>query len=160
MGLTVLGKSFAVVAGVLGTALATAPAAPADPPPGTEDFHDYPIAQGNYTSPAQDDFYRVFFKTPDGRFCGILPNGGPVGCDSAPRDAPAGSNQTVVSSGGPAEYKHADTPFFTRDVDVLPEGYRLQNWGASCGVGHQGTVMCTTYGGHGFLISAVYGELW
>ena len=48
----------------------------------------------------------------------------------------------------------------TRDVDVLPEGYRLENWGASCGVGYQGTVTCMTYGQHGFTISALYGELW
>jgi hypothetical protein len=38
-----------------------------------------------------------------------------------------------------AEYRHSDTAF-TRDVDVLPAGQRLQNWGASCGVGYQGTV--------------------
>jgi hypothetical protein len=53
---------------------------------------------------------------------GFLPNGGPVGCDAAPRDAPTGSNQTVVNSWGPASYAHSDEPSFTRDVDVLPEG--------------------------------------
>ena len=64
-------------------------------------------------------------------------------------------------SGAPAEYRHSEQPSFTReDVDVLPAGYRLENWGASCGVGHQGTVTCKTYGGHGFTISATYGELW
>jgi hypothetical protein len=102
----------------------------------------------------------VYFKTPDGRSCGIGPNGGPVGCDAVPIDAPTGTNQTVVNSWGPAEYRHSDTPSFTRDVDVLPEGHRLENWGASCGVGYQGTVTCKTYGQHGFLISAVYGFLW
>jgi hypothetical protein len=105
--------------------LTTAPVAQADPPPGVEDIHDLPIAQGRYTTLAQGDFYRVYrvyFKTPDGRFCGILPNGGPVGCDAAPLDAPAGSNQTVVNSWGPATYGHSEEPSFTRDVDVLPEG--------------------------------------
>jgi hypothetical protein len=50
-------------------------------------------------------------------------------------------NQTVVNSWGPA-------------------GYRLENWGASCGVGSGGTVTCTTYGQHGFGISELYGLLW
>jgi len=158
------GKRFAAVAAAVGIGLTTAPVAQADPtadpPPGVEDIHDLPIAQGRYTTPAQGDFYRVYFKTPDGRFCGILPNGGPVGCDAAPRDAPAGSNQTVVNSWGPATFGHSDEPSFTRDVDVLPEGYRLENWGASCGVGSGGTVTCTTYGQHGFAISERYGLLW
>jgi hypothetical protein len=154
------GKRFAGVAGVVGIVLATAPAAQADPPPAAEEMHELPKAEGHYTTNLQGDFYRVYFKTPDGRFCGILPNGGPVGCDAAPRDAPAGSNQTVVSAGFPAEYKHADTPFFTRDVDVLPVGYRLENWGASCGLVRVGVLTCTTYGSHGFTISADYGELW
>jgi hypothetical protein len=158
------GTTFASIVGAAGFAFATAPVAAADPlpepPPGAADIHDLPTAQGHYTTNLQGDFYRVFFKTPDGRFCGILPNGGPVGCDAAPRDAPAGSNQTVVNSGGPGEYRHSDQPFFTRDVDVLPEGYRLENWGASCGMGPQGVLTCTTYGSHGFRISADYGELW
>jgi hypothetical protein len=102
----------------------------------------------------------VFFKTPDGRPCGIGPSGGPVGCDAVPGDAPPGTTQTVVNSGAPAEYRHRDTASFTRDVDVLPEGYRLENWGASCGVGHHGTVTCKTSGQHGFTISSVYGVLW
>jgi hypothetical protein len=99
------GTKFAGIAGAVGFVLVTAPVAQAEPlpepPPGAEDFHDYPIAQGRYTSPAQGDFYHV-----------------------------------------------------------LPDGYRLENWGASCGVGHQGTLTCTTYGRHGFTISALYGELW
>jgi hypothetical protein len=148
---------FAVVAGTVGIAVAMAPMAAADPPPGADDVEDYPVAQGRYTTP--DDLYYVFFRTPDGRHCGIGPNGGPVGCDDVPLDAPPGSNQTVVNSWGPA-YQHSDEPSFTRDVDVLPEGYQLENMGARCGVGHQGTVTCTTYGQHGFTISEVYGVLW
>jgi hypothetical protein len=158
------GKRFACIAGAVGFVLVTAPVAHADPttdpPRDAEELHDLPIAVGQYSSPAAGDFYHVYFKTPDGLFCGILPNGGPVGCDAAPRDAPAGSNQTVVNSWGPAEYRHSDAPSFTRDVDVLPEGYRLDNWGASCGIRQEGTVTCTTYGQHGFTISALYGELW
>jgi hypothetical protein len=142
-----------VAALVLGAAPAAA-ADPAEPP----DIRSFPIAQGNYTTAT--DFYVVFFRTPDGRHCGIGPNGGPVGCDAVPVDAPAGTNQTVVNSWGPASYQHSDAPTFTRDVDVLPEGYRLENWGATCAVGTDSTVICETYGQHGFVISSLYGVLW
>lgn len=137
-----------------------APHAGAEPPPGShsEDIRDYPLAQGNYST--STDFYQVYFRTPDGRSCGIGPNGGPVGCDAVPSDAPPGTNQTVVNSWGPAEYRHSDTASFTRDVDVLPEGYRLQNWGASCAVEEGGAVRCETYGDHGFFITGSDGELW
>ncbi|MGV9802628.1 hypothetical protein ACWDTP_31710 [Mycobacterium sp. NPDC003449] len=138
--------------------LATAPTAAAEPPPGADDIDSYPVAEGHYSSPT--DFYGVFFKTPDGRHCGIGPNGGPVGCDAVPTDAPAGTNQIVVNSGVPATYRFSEQQSFTRDVDVLPEGHRLENWGASCGVGHQGTVTCKTYGQHGFVLSSTYGVLW
>lgn len=148
----------AITAGVVALAAAAAPLAAAEPPPDVEDISNWPIAEGNFTTP--HDFYRKYFKTPDGRACGIGPNGGPVGCDAVPLDAPAGTNQTVVNSWGPAEYRHSDTPSFTRDVDVLQPGQRVENWGASCGVGHQGTVTCKTYGNHGFTISSVYGVLW
>jgi hypothetical protein len=146
------------MAGVGAVAVAAAPTAVAEPPPGADQIDRYPVAQGRYTSP--QDYSWVFFQTPDGRHCGIGPNGGPVGCDAVPMDAPDDTNQTVVISGAVAEYRHADTPSFTRDVDVLPEGHRLENWGASCGVGYQGTVSCKTYGHHGFTISSVYGVLW
>nr|WP_246584984.1 hypothetical protein [[Mycobacterium] fortunisiensis] len=139
-------------------ALGSAPTAAAEPPPGADDIDTYPIAQGHYSSPT--DFYGVFFQTPDGRHCGIGPNGGPVGCDAVPLDAPAGTNQTFVTSGVSAAYRHSDTASFTRDVDVLPEGHRLENWGASCRVGRQGTVTCKTYGQHGFILSSTYGVLW
>lgn len=139
-------------------ALGAAPTAAAEPPPGADDIDGYPVADGHYSSPT--DFYGVFFRTPDGRHCGIGPNGGPVGCDAVPMDAPAGSNQILVNSGGPASYRHSEPASFTRDVDVLPEGHRLENWGASCGVGYQGTVTCKTYGEHGFILSSTYGVLW
>ena len=145
------------IAGLTAVALMASPQAAADPPP-VEDIHSYPIAVGRYTTP--EDFYRVFFKTPDGRSCGIGPNGGPVGCDAVPTVAPPGTNQTVVNPWAPAEYRHSDTTSFTRDVDVLPEGQRLENWGATCAVGHQGTVHCETYNSHGFVLSSTYGELW
>ena len=134
-----------------------APQAAADPPP-VEDIHGYPIAVGRYTTP--QDFYYVFFKTPDGRSCGIGPNGGPVGCDAVPTQAPQGTNQTVVNPWAPAEYRHSDTASFTRDVDVLPEGQRLENWGATCAMAHRGIVHCETYDSHGFLLASSYGELW
>jgi hypothetical protein len=148
----------AIAVGSAAYLLAAAPVAAADPPPDADEMATYPVAQGSYTT--SSDFCWVYFKTPDGRSCGIGPNGGPVGCDAVPLDAPAQTNQTIVNSWGPAVYRGSNTATFTRDVDVLPEGYRLENWGASCGVGHQGTVTCTTYGAHGFTISAVYGALW
>ncbi len=147
----------AVAVAIVGLALSATPAAGADPPPG-DDIRSYPIATGNYTTP--DDFYFVFFKTPDGRSCGIGPNGGPVGCDTVPANAPPDTNQTVVNSWAPAEYRHSDTASFTRDVDVLPEGQRLENWGATCAVGQQGTVRCETYNNHGFVLASTYGVLW
>lgn len=144
--------------GLVACLLASAPAAAADPPPDADDIDTYPVAQGRFTTPT--DFYWVYFRTPDGRSCGIGPNGGPVGCDTVPLDAPAETKQTVVNSWGPAEYRGSNTTTFTRDVDVLPEGHRLENWGASCGVGNQGTVTCRTYDEHGFMISTVHGVLW
>jgi hypothetical protein len=67
-------KRLAGIAGAVGFVLVTAPVAQADPstdpPRDAEELHDLPIAVGRYTSPAQGDFYRVYFKTPDGRFCG------------------------------------------------------------------------------------------
>nr|WP_234783688.1 hypothetical protein [Mycolicibacterium celeriflavum] len=150
----------ATTIGALSLILATGTVARAEPPPGPDAIDAYPIADGYYR-PGPPPNYHVFFRTPDGLFCGIGPNGGPIGCDGVPLDAPAGTNQTFLTSGGPAEYRHSAAPTFTREgVDVLPAGYRLENWGASCGVGHQGTVTCKTYGGHGFTISSVYGVLW
>ncbi|OBB38205.1 hypothetical protein [Mycobacterium sp. 852002-51961_SCH5331710] len=150
----------ATMTAVLALALSAEAVAAAEPPPGADEIDGYPVAQGFYR-PGPPPNYHVFFRTPDGVFCGIGPNGGPIGCDWVPMDAPPGTNQTFLTSGGPAEYRHSPTPTFTREgVDVLPAGYRLENWGASCGVGHQGTVTCKTYGDHGFTISAVYGELW
>ncbi|GFG49145.1 hypothetical protein CQY20_18125 [Mycolicibacterium agri] len=147
-----------IVAAVAFVGLSVAQSAAAEPPHDHNDIREYPLAQGNYTT--DTDYAHKFFKTPDGRHCGIGPNGGPVGCDAVPTDAPPGTNQVVVNSWGPAEYRHSDTPSFTRDVDVLPEGCRLENWGATCAVEHQGTVHCETYDDHGFVVAATYGELW
>lgn len=146
-------------AGAVAVALPAGAVARADTPPGADQIDEFPIAQGDFTT--DTDFYKKYFRTPDGWFCSIGPNGGPIGCDAVPQDAPAGTNQTFLTTGAPAEYRHSDVPSFTREqVDVLPAGYRLENWGASCGVGFGGTVTCTTYGHHGFTISATYGVLW
>lgn len=150
----------ATLTAVLALALAAGAVARAQAPTGADAIDHYPVAEGFYR-PGPPPNYHVFFTTPDGLSCGIGPNGGPIGCDGVPLEAPPGTNQTFLTSGGPAEYRHSPAPTFTREgVDVLPAGYRLENWGASCGVGHQGTVTCTTYGGHGFTISSVYGVLW
>jgi hypothetical protein len=150
----------AAAAGIVGCALAAAPAAGAQPAP-ADDIRDYPVAQGRYQNfDTPGDFYFVYFKTPDGRSCGIGPNGGPVGCDAVPADAPPDTNQTIVNSWAPAEYRHSDTATFTRDVDVLPVGYRLENWGATCAIEDEGLVRCETYNQHGFFLATDYGELW
>ena len=151
--MTTLGS---VVATLALASVAAPAAAVAEPPIGADAIDDYPIAEGNYTT---GEFAQVYFRTPDGRHCGIGPNGGPVGCDAVPVDTP-GFNQTVVMPGTPATYRYSETPTFTRDVDVLPDGHRLENWGASCGVGYQGTVTCHTYGDHGFTLSGLYSVLW
>lgn len=150
----------ALTAGLVGLAVAAAPVAVAEPAPdpNVKDIRDYPLAQGRYSTP--HDFYFVFFKTPDGRFCGIGPNGGPVGCDAVPDDAPPGVNQTVVNSWAPAQYRHSEDATFTRDVDVLPVGHRLENWGATCAVEADSVVRCDTYNSHGFALAPRYGELW
>lgn len=131
-------------------------------------IESYPPGRGRYTTP--DDPGWVFFKTdnPNRKACGIGPNGAMAGCDIVPRlnvgsdgaatAAPSGANQTVVDASAPARYTHSDTPTFTRDVDVLDEGHRLDNGAATCGAGYQGTVECVT-GDHSFLVSTDFGRL-
>ena len=161
-----------LLAGLGGIAIWAAPAVAALPgddntPPG-DDLDSYPLAaglsKGYYGSltPQTPNFwgYWLYFKTPDGRSCGIAPNGGPIGCDAVPSDAPPGTNQTFADATLPAEYRHSDTPIFTRDVPVLPAGQRVQTLGASCAVDYQGAVHCKTEGNHGFILSADHGALW
>lgn len=122
----------------------------------------YSPGRGRYTTP--DDPGWVFFKTESikgipSTFCGIGPNGTLAGCDLVPnKDVPEGMNQTVVEAGSAAHYARSDTPTFTRDVDVLLEGHRLDNGEASCGRGYQGTVHCVI-GAHSFVVSSAYGIL-
>lgn len=73
-------------------------------------------------------------------------------------NVPSGANQTVVDASAPARYAYSDTPTFTRDVDVLLEGHRLENGDATCGVGYQGTVHCVI-GEHSFVVSSQSGVL-
>lgn len=127
-----------------------------------DDIEGYSPGRGRYTTP--DDPGWVFFKTESikgiaSTFCGIGPNGTLAGCDLVPdKDVPEGMNQTVVEAGSPAHYARSDTPTFTRDVDVLLEGHRLDNGQASCGRGYQGTVHCVI-GAHSFVVSSAYGIL-
>ena len=137
------------------------PAAAAWPtPPGIDEIDGFPSAEGHGRYSAPDGFYGLYFRTPDGRHCGILPNRGPVGCDAVPADAPAGANQTFVEAGHPASYRQTGTTYFTQDVDVLPVGFRLENWGAACGVIDDHTVTCKTSGRHGFSLTTDSGVLW
>ncbi len=122
----------------------------------------YSPGRGRYTTP--DDPGWVFFKTDSikgipSTYCGIGPNGTLAGCDLVPgKDVPEGMNQTVVEAAAPAHYARSDTPTFTRDVDVLLDGHRLDNGQASCGRGYQGTVHCVI-GDHSFVVSSNYGIL-
>jgi hypothetical protein len=146
--------------------LAAATGAPiATDAPAESGMDGYPLTRGRYTTAGDAGW--IFFKTPTGWGCGIGPNG-VVGCDMVPGGAPtpdntfpgapSGTNQTVASSSEPGRYVHSDTPTFTRDVDTLPPGRRLENGGAACGVGYQGTVGCET-GEHGFTVTGLYGSL-
>ena len=153
-------------AGPAAATLCTAAPAAAEP---------YQVADGHYTSAADPGW--VFFLSPPGyggvrngqavnQFgCGIGPDG-TVGCDAVPDPdnagydprsvVPPGTNQTVAAPDLPGEYRHSDTLTFTRDVDVLPEGHQLVNGAASCLVGFQGSVSCST-GAHGFTHYSIFG---
>ena len=119
----------------------------------------YPLGTGTHT--VESDPGWVYFRTPEGRGCGIGPIGRIVGCDLVPRDAPAGTGQTAIEGNRPAAYQPGPTPTFTRDVDVLPAGHRLTNGATRCAVEAPGTVHCETAGGaHGFVVSSGSGVLW
>lgn len=155
--------------GLMAISVAPAAAAPGDDnAPPVDDLDGYPVAtgqdQGVYggLSPGKPNFwgYWLYFKTPDGRSCGLAPNSGPIGCDAVPADAPPDTNQTYASGATAAEYRQSSTPTFTRDVPVLPAGQRLQTLGATCAVDLQGAVHCQTAGNHGFILSTDHGVLW
>src|SRR6478609_1955714 len=93
--------------GLVACLLATAPAAAADPPPDADDIDTYPVAQGRFTTPT--DFYWVYFRTPDGRSCGIGPNGGPVGSTGTPRRA-GGDETDGRQQLGPGRIPRVRTP--------------------------------------------------
>jgi hypothetical protein len=122
----------------------------------------YAPGRGRYTTPHDQGW--MFFKIDSltgipGKACGIGPNGSVAGCDMVPKvNVPSGANQTVVDASAPARYTHSDTPTFTRDVDVLCEGHRLDNGDATCGMGCQGTVQCGI-GEHSFVVSSDFGHL-
>ena len=142
---------------ITATAAAAAHADDTTPPP--DDLDGYPMASGNYQS-SPPSYGWVFFTTPDGRSCGIEPNGGGVGCDAVPSDAPPGTNQTFADAADPAQYRFSDTLTFTRDAPVLPAGERVQTMGGVCAVDLQGAVHCATQGNHGFILSTDTGVLW
>jgi hypothetical protein len=142
--------------------LALAPVASAEPPP---DLKDYPLAEGNYAVQADPGwlFFVVDFggkpvEHHDYFGCGMGPDG-TVGCDRVPANPPPGTNQTVASADEPGCYRFSLTPTFSREVDVLPEGRRLENGGAKCQRGYQGSVSCRS-GEHGFVLSTTWGENW
>lgn len=73
---------------------------------------------------------------------------------------PPGTNQVVADPQNPARYVSSGTATFTRNVPVLPEGYRLVNGNAWCYVSGSspGGITCRT-GGNGFHWSAAGGTL-
>lgn len=92
--------------GVMAISVAPAGAAPPgdDNAPPADDLDGYPIAAGQDEglygglSPGKPNFwgYWLYFKTPDGRSCGLAPNSGPIGCDAVAGDAAPGTNQGAV----------------------------------------------------------------
>ncbi len=153
--------AFAAALAAAAVSIAPAAAAPGDDSPSpADDISGYPLAEGDFTNYGSSFFYWVYFKTPDGWSCGMAPNGGPIGCDAVPADAPAGTNQTYASASVAANYRHSDTATFTRDFPVLPAGRRVQTLGAACAVDDQGAVHCQTGGGHGFILTVDRGVLW
>jgi hypothetical protein len=125
-------------------ALATGAPLPDIPPP-ANGLDQWPLARGRFTTPTDPGW--IYFRTPTEKegvysyFCGIAPGGTLAGCDFVPESAPEGANQTIVDSTG-ARYVHSDIPIFTRDVDALPAGERLENGPAACGSTYQGAVTC------------------
>jgi hypothetical protein len=136
-------------------AAATGAPLPADSRLG-EGVQNYPLGRGRFTVAGDPGW--VFFTTDAGQHCGIGPGGTIAGCDNTTMEAPEGTNQTVVREGTKAGYVHSETPAFTREVDILPAGRRLDNGIATCTVGYQGAVGCTI-GEHKFVIATTYGVL-
>jgi hypothetical protein len=139
--------------------LAIASGAPLpDIPPPANGLDQWPLARGRFTTPTDPGW--IYFRTPtekEGVYsfsCGIAPGGTLAGCDFVPGDAPEGTNQTIVDAAG-ARYVHSDTPTFTRDVDALWAGERLESGPAACGSTYQGAVTCRIgdhkFGTNGYL---------
>lgn len=138
-------------------AIATGAPLPDIPPP-ANGLDQWPLARGRFTTSADPGW--IYFRTPTEKegvysyFCGIAPGGAMAGCDFVPESAPEGTNQTIVDSAG-ARYVHSDTPTFTRDVDALFAGERLENGPAACGSTYQGAVTCRIgdhkFGTNGYL---------
>lgn len=166
--LSALGLLAATALSVSSTAIAT----PTDP-------GAWPVAQGDFTTPGEPGW--IYFKPQGsgGLGCGIGPDG-TVGCDilvarwpdgSVVQEGqpgppgyyscegrncplpPPGTNQIIAGPQDPAHYAQADVLTFTRDVDLLPTGFRLVNGNAACRLSQQGVLACTT-GDNGFSISA------
>ena len=89
-------------------------------------------------------------------FYSCNPPGGNTSCPLPP----SGANQIVADPQQPARYVKSDTASFTRNVGVLPAGYRLVNGNAWCYVSaaSPGGINCRT-GGNGFLWSSWGGIL-
>lgn len=84
-------------------------------------------------------------------FYACNPPGGNLDCPLPP----PGANQVVADPQTAARYIDSDAPTFTRNVNVLPAGYRIVNGGAWCYVStaSPGGINCRT-GDNGFLWSS------
>ncbi len=149
-----------------------------------DDPSTWPVADGDFTTPSDPGW--IFFQPQGfgGRGCGIGPDG-TVGCDIVPASWPDGTavqegqpgppgsygcegrrcplpppgvNQTVMTPQAPAEYRRSEAKTFTRDVSVLPLGYRLVNGNAWCSLSEQATLRCVS-ADNGFTLNATYGLL-
>jgi hypothetical protein len=58
----------------------------------------------------------------------------------------------------PAHYIRSDTTIFTRDVDVLTPGHRIENGAAVCWINCQRPVHCEV-GTHGVVLDSRHGTL-
>jgi len=73
---------------------------------------------------------------------------------------PPGTNQVLAGPQTPAHYATSDSPTFTQNAKVLPEGSRLVNGSAWCYVSgaSPGGITCKS-GANGFHWSSAGGEL-
>lgn len=105
-----------------------------------------------YNAVAPEDYFAgggvgLYFQTPDGLTCGILPGRGSVGCDGAIPGLPVSATEVVLTAEGDARGFHqtsnlqyvppgGDTP------KVLPVGHKIAYLDFECAVGTGSVTTC------------------